>query len=336
MKELEKNLTKIYKDTGLAFFGNIIGLFLSFLSITVMARILTKEDYGTFYLGFTIFQIAFTVASLGLSDGIARYIGFFAGKKDEKKVKAVVYAGVKLSILSSLIFSFLLFIFSEELSKTFNNPKLLSVLEIFSLSLPFFIFSNIVASIYRGFEDIGFKVKYIDVLQNSSRLVFILVALFISPTLYSLTLAFSLPFFALGIISIFKLRGLLFRVPGMERELILFSLPLLFSSIMGLIMSWSDTVMLGYFRSSEEVGLYNTANPLARFLSVVLFSLVLIYVPIASKLIASDKIAELKDIYKIMTKWITIAALPLFYLFLFYPSDVISLLFGKKYVEASL
>ena len=49
-------------------------------------------------------------------------------------------------------------------------------------------------------------------------------------------------------------------------------------------MSWIDTIMLGYFKSAEVVGVYNAVYPLVGFLSLVIASMGFVYVPVTSKL----------------------------------------------------
>ena len=45
------------------------------------------------------------------------------------------------------------------------------------------------------------------------------------------------------------------------KELTSYSWPLLFNSFLILVISWIDTIMLGYFKSASDVGIYNAAMP---------------------------------------------------------------------------
>jgi hypothetical protein len=53
---------------------------------------------------------------------------------------------------------------------------------------------------------------------------------------------------------------------SVDKELFTYSFPLLFAGIAGLVMgwTWTDTLMLGYFTSSTNVGIYNAALPTAQ------------------------------------------------------------------------
>jgi len=52
-------------------------------------------------------------------------------------------------------------------------------------------------------------------------------------------------------------------------ELLLFSIPLLGVAMLQMIIAWTDTLMLGYFRLLADVGLYNAALPLAQNIALI-------------------------------------------------------------------
>ncbi|RLI00468.1 flippase, partial [Candidatus Bathyarchaeota archaeon] len=120
------------------------------------------------------------------------------------------------------------------------------------------------------------------------------------------------------------------------KELIMFSAPLMLSGILWFVMTWTDTLMLGYYKTSEVVGLYNAASPLARLIPVFLNSAAFLYPPIVSRLYAQSKINEMKRVYQILTKWIFLLTLPVFSVMFLFPEATINFFFGAKYVPAAL
>jgi O-antigen/teichoic acid export membrane protein len=104
---------------------------------------------------------------------------------------------------------------------------------------------------------------------------------------------------------------------------------------LNMIISWTDTLMLGYFKTAEVVGLYNAANPLAQLISVPLAALALIYIPIATGLYSKNLMAELRRNYTILTKWIVFLTLPIFLVLCLFPEAVLNLLFGSTYIAAA-
>ena len=93
--------------------------------------------------------------------------------------------------------------------------------------------------------------------------------------------------------------------------------------------------MLGLFKTSQEVGLYNVARPLANFISVPLGAMALIYIPVTSGLYAQRLIPEMRRNFSILTKWLCSATLPLFLILFLFPETVLSFLFGITYIPAA-
>jgi O-antigen/teichoic acid export membrane protein len=102
-----------------------------------------------------------------------------------------------------------------------------------------------------------------------------------------------------------------------------------------MILLWTDTLMLGHFKTTEVVGLYNAANPVSHFVFTPLVALQLIYVPVASGLYARDSVVELRQSYTLVTRWAVHIALPLLLMVLFFSEQILSLFFGTDYINAS-
>lgn len=103
-----------------------------------------------------------------------------------------------------------------------------------------------------------------------------------------------------------------------------------------MVMSWTDTLMLGYFKTPEVVGVYNAALPLASILATVTASIGFLYVPIISQLYSKNQMQEIERSYAISTKWCFIGTLPLFFIFFLFPEIVLNLLFGSRYICAAI
>ena len=87
MSELaSESLQKIAKGTTIVFIGTMIGLLLGFVSRVILVRFTTQAEYGVYSLAFTVVSIFATISTLGLSEGSARYIAYFRGKKDDETV----------------------------------------------------------------------------------------------------------------------------------------------------------------------------------------------------------------------------------------------------------
>src|SRR5699024_4789750 len=74
---------------------------------------------------------------------------------------------------------------------------------------------------------------------------------------------------------------------------------------------------------------YGYGYPLAAGLPVVLSVFGFLYMPLASRLDEDDNREEVDRVYKVTTKWIYIAAFPLFLTFVAFPGDLVAAVMGK-------
>jgi O-antigen/teichoic acid export membrane protein len=94
--------------------------------------------------------------------------------------------------------------------------------------------------------------------------------------------------------------------------------------------------MIGYFRSSYEVGVYNVAFILASLILIFVTSMGSLYMPITSKLYIRKQLEELRKIYAISTKWCFVGCFPFFCVLFLFPKLILEFLYGESYIIASL
>ena len=342
---LNETLQKVAKGASIVFVGSVIGIIVAFVARVLIARNYTPEEYGIFSLGFVILSICTIIGTLGLQDGTARQIAYYTGKKDERKINGIISYSLLLGLVAGGILFLLLFFSSSLISeKFFHLPSLSYTLKIFSFAIPFFILLYIFTAIFRGFGSVKEKVIFMDFLRNLLFLLFLLCILWFTPSFKWVVLSFSASIIltlALLLIYIIIKNPPIFSKISIKKvnhstgkELLLFSLPLLFVSILYLIMNWTDTIMLGYFKTADIVGLYNAALPLGQFISVALSSMLFVYMPIVSELHAKNQIYEMKRSYVVLTKWLSAVTFPLAMIFALFPYTVLNFLFGHKYILA--
>lgn len=363
---IDESLTKITKGAGVILIGTALGMLLGFIGRVMLVRYLTPSEYGIFSLGLVFFNIIVVISLFGLYNGTPRYIAYYRSKEDEGRVREVAYASVKITLLASVLLAICLYFTSNLISANFIHDQALTTpLKILAIAIPFFALVTIFSLIFQGFEKATPRV-YFNLIQGILFIALLGLVIALSWSLLGVIYAFVasmiLTFLAFAVYTSRKnplpqppsrressTLTRLFKefwgskkgdndegeTKSVAKELFLFSLPLLGMSILGRIMTWADTLMLGYFMTSDMVGLYNGAVPLARLLQVFLGSFVFLYLPLASQFYARNQIEKLKRIYQVLTKWIFSATLPVFFIFLLFPEAVLNVLFGSSYIEAA-
>jgi len=342
---LDDSLLKITRGAGIAFLGSLVGLLFAFFARVLIARYGTESEYGIFSLALVVLNIGVIVATLGFRTGVSRSIGYARAKDDNRRVQGFISASVWFALASSLVLGAILFLTSDSIAGgIFHEPTLGLPLKIFAAAIPFLTLIYVFVSIFMGFDDIKPTVYFRDILINTLFLLLLLVvALLVLPfhwVFYAYLIALGISCFLLITYTVKRLPspakiGQITLIRPVAKELIIFSLPLLGVAMLNLIIAWADTIMLGLFKTSQEVGLYNVASPLANFISAPLVAMALIYMPVTSGLYAQRLIPEIRRNFSVLTKWLCSATLPLFLILFLFPDIVLSFLFGSSYTLAA-
>ncbi|MBE9594484.1 MAG: oligosaccharide flippase family protein, partial [Proteobacteria bacterium] len=128
-------------------------------------------------------------------------------------------------------------------------------------------------SLFRGFDKVEPNVYFQSILRSVIFILFlggvVLLGLSFFGVLYAYLTSIAITCIAFAVYTIKKLpltpsvkKDAANSINPMGKELLVFSLPLLATAMLNMIMSWTDTLMLGYFKTPDVVGLYNAALPL--------------------------------------------------------------------------
>ena len=342
---LSDSLKKIGRGTGIAMVGMFAALLLQFIARLIIARYGLEANYGIFSLALVILNFAMILACLGLQEGATRYIAYFRGKEEAAKVRGTIAVSLELATAASIIIAVAIFFSAEVIAvNIFHAPDLAPALRIFAIAIPFFTLINILAAIFRGFDKVEpqayFQYSLFNILFLSFVLVVALLDLPFRAIFYAYLAAIVLTFIALAAYTTKKLPQpitLLDRHANISvrKDLFVFSLPLLGAVMLFMIILWMDTLMLGYFKMPEVVGLYNATYPLIYLISAPMATLLLIYTPVATGLYSQNLMAELRRNYTILTKWVVSLTLPIFLVLCLFPEAVLNLLFGAGYIAAA-
>ncbi|MBP1911662.1 flippase [Thermococcus stetteri] len=342
MSEVSQALQKIARGTGIIFAGTVVSMLFGFLSRMIIARYFSTGEYGVFNLALTVLSIALVIATLGFQNSLPREVAVYR-EREPSRVKALISTALIIVAVNSLVLTVLLVILSGEISLIFHDERLLHALKVVAFALPFSALTGVIISTTQGFGRVREKVYFQNIIRPAVWLALVSLMAFLNLPLSSIFWVYVLTqaaTFSAMLLEVFRI-GILTSKAGFHpnREigvkLVKFSVPLMLTGIAGFIMTWTDTLMLGYYESSDVVGLYNAAAPLARLLPVFLNSAAFLYPPIISQLYVQRKMSEMKRTYQILTKWIFLLTLPLFSVMFLFPEATISFLFGSKYVSTS-
>jgi len=337
---LDTSLKKIAKGAGIGFVGGLIVMTLGYLSRMIIARFLGPSDYGLISLALATFSLVVTLSLSGFPTGITRYVSFYRAREDNGRVKGTIISALGILFPLNLIFAFLLFLSAGWISSNiFHVDRLKPILQIFSIAVPFWALKRTLVPSIIGFERLEYQV-YVDILQDSIKLVLVVTLLFFGFGIFGVSCGYVIAFIASPFFAIYYLRRVfppIFDIKStpMYRKLISYSLPLTFAGMASMVLGWTDTFMLGFFKSAYDVGIYNAALPIAQLMRVPLTSLGSLFVPVVTGLYSQGKFENLRDVYTTVTKWVFLLVLPAFLLMMFFAKSILQILFGDEYIVGS-
>ncbi len=338
----QQAFAKVAKGGLLLIVGFITAKLLLFLRQFTIIRLLSPSDYGLFTLGYILATLGILLGNMGLQSGAQRYIAFYMERGDQARARGVIVSSLRLLSISSSLVVLILALLAAPLSRVFDKPEMKTIIWLFTPFVPLSMCAEMLSSFYLGFKRAGVRVFMESMGLNFASLIFILSFLLfyrnMKGAILGLLFAYALVVLA-GLayasrtfpLSLSRTKE---RVP-MGREILAFSLPLFGVYALSFFMEQTDTLMLGHFTTAGLLGIYNAAFVLASSLTLLLAPVHSIFMPVTSGLVAREALAELKDLYRTITKWVFAFTLPLFLIFFLFPRDILGLLFGGDYPGAA-
>ena len=334
-------LVRVATGSVLILLGMLVARACGFLRQFLVIRMLSPASYGLFALSLTIVTIIGTLGSLGLYQGAQRFIAYNMAKDDYAKVKGTIQSSLVMATMASVVVMILAIVFAGPLASFFAKPGLTKIVVIMAPMVPFQIISAMIMAYFLGLHKPAPNMVIQDIGFNAVSVIAILIALLIGRSVYAPAFAMTASALLLLLASLYVFRS---RFPldlkttrafPISKSLIVFSLPLLLTASLYIVMQNTDTIVVGHFLSSAQVGFYNAAFLLMGLIPIFLGAVSIIYLPVATSLRAKSAQAESLRLYRSSTRWLFILTVPLFLTFFLFPAQTLSLLFGGRYVVAS-
>jgi O-antigen/teichoic acid export membrane protein len=340
--KVDAPLRSAVKNSTFVFIGMTSSILLWFASKILIVRNTTKEELGIYSLVIAITGILSIIATLGIQEGVSRYVSLFLGEAKREEADSISKTALKLGILSGMFFFLPLFFIPNIIAGSFfYKIELATPIKVMSFFIPCAVIVSILGGILRGHNVIAPRVFILDIGQPLFFLVLLYIFFFLKQPfisiIYAYVLAILIVLILVGIYT-FKKTGVNLSLKGSKygKELIYFSAPLMIATISGIVLTWCDTIMLGRYTTAEDVGVYNVSISLAKLLTFPLSALEFVYMPIAAGMFIMKQHSELNKTYQILTKWNFSATLPVFFILFFYPEITITFLFDERFISSSI
>lgn len=338
---MNEELTNVVKQSGIVFVGKIISLTFGLLFNFVAARFLGAEVYGKFMYIFAFIGFFPLLAMMGLQQGLVYFIPKFSENQEKNKRNSIVTFSILFVFLISFIISLLVFTNSDFIAENLlNKPELSNLIKFMSPLIIFIALIQLSKGAFQGIKRINYFVFNNDILIPVLKILVLLITILFGLKIFSLVLAFYVATIigAIYLLTGIYKQGLTSRIGLGElsryKELFKFSLPLLLTGYLGLISQKTDIIMIGYYLSEDQVGIYNIAFKIGTLSSFILVAFNTMFAPTISSLYNKSDIGALANMYKVITKWVVAVNLIAFALILLFSEEIMRV-FGSEFIMGS-
>ena len=322
----------VLKNTVWLFTGELISRLLKFFLVIYAARILGAAQWGVFSYVLSFLALFGIFSDFGFNTLITREI---ARNKEENKASylSTVFA---LKMLCTVVAAILLFFVGPLLS---NIPEVKNVIVIIALFFFFESLREFGIALNRAFERME-REAVVNVLTNFSISILGLLFIWRYPSVKNLSIAYLIGTI-IGLVCIiyllrFHLKGILKNFSkNLIRPIMQYAWPFAILSLSGNIMTNTDLLMLGWFKGSEDIGLYSVAQRLTQFLYIIPAILSVALFPSFSKL-AQESRERFNGIFNKIIHFLFILGVPIVAGGILLSTDIILLAFGYEYQAAGV
>lgn len=333
------NITFLARNSVVAF-GIAVGNVIAVLIMNIlMARWMGVEQFGIYSYVMTIVVMLSVVCQMGFNNGVVRFVsGYFSTEKWDR-MRGLIIRSSQIVLISSGIAA-VIGVGLTYLSSTALDPQLTQCLYIGFLTTPFIVFLHLKEHVLRSIKKIAMSVfpsqiiipvlflimitslQYFGKLDVGRAMISNLTATAVALMVTSVYVTKSLPSAVLAVKPVFE-----------TRHWLTVSLPMLFASIMQIILNRTDILMLGALAGMPAVGLYKAAFQISQLNTFTLTAVNQAFAPMISGLWAKKEKKELQHILSLAIFITFMATLPLS-LGIFFGSETILSVYNKEFMTA--
>jgi len=318
----------------------VIGLCLSYVFTILVSRNYGVDAWGVFTLFFALVQICSKIARFGFDKGGVKFIAEYRVQKNTKAIGRFYFFITTIVFVLSFLFSLVIFLNASYIAELFfKDIHAVTYVKYASLVIIPFSITTVNAICLRGLKQIKPAAFLGHPILFALAIIGLLILDFTTVNQEKAIIAFVFSIYLGNIISFI----LWFRKSGvslLDKEdtvqlshIIRVSLPLIFAGSLFLIMGWADSFMLGYFKTTEEVGAYNVISKIARSSSIIIASVDSIFSPKIADFYVNKDYQGLQKLAVYSSKLTFFLTLPIFILICLFPKLILSVFHDSLYGE---
>jgi O-antigen/teichoic acid export membrane protein len=340
--------TRQIRGSSFLLIGRILAMAINQAVQIMIVRYLAQNDYGAFALALSVIALGESIVTFGLDRAVGRFLPIYQEEQRyDKFFGTLVLVGSTVAGFSAALI-LLVYMFQAPLTPILLNDdpviaahamKLLLIMIFLApvqaidtlLVGMFAVLANPRSIFWRKHVLApGLKLLVVLLLIAGGQNVFFLAGGYVAAGAIGAALYIGI------LVQVMRKEGLLaqfnprtIRIPA--REVLFFTIPLLSTDLVYVLMTSMDALLLGYFHGTAEVAAFRAVQPTARLNQTVFTSFALLYTPLAARLFAKKDRDGVNNLYWQTAIWIAVFSFPIFVLTFSLAVPMTVLFYGERY-----
>ena len=332
----------------LVFVAKVMRGLANILLAMIVAHTIGPKGTGDYFLAVTCVLLVSQVAQFGLHQAAIKYFPSLICAGEKEGVVTMFLVMVILTLFFSSIIAIFVYVYGQWLGAVlFHKAQVGQLLRILAPVIVAWALIRFIVSSWQALGDMKGVAIYENIILPYLLIggsIFIMLS---HGTELELAWATSAVYFSVAVMLVARTprviflgidesrRKSVFRITALPvplAEILRFAFPVLAIGIMQQLVVWTDTLMMGIFRTSSEVGIYAAAVRVALVPTLLLYVINTVYAPRISEYCARAEWSNLKDEYKQIVFFMGVITTPIFYCMMLGASWLMRG-FGAEFVE---
>ena len=321
--------------------GKVFTALLGLGANALLARLLTPEDLGAYFLIVAVVTASAIFAQLGLTQTIVRFVAESMGTDQPGRARLAVRISLRIASLSAItVAGIIVFGGGRWVAEQIFHSSIMSQAGGLMASWVFLlVFQELIAEVFRGLHDIRLAVIFGGLMTGLlSTLVFLSFWLLRGQSdIQEIMIVTVIAVCSSVILSSFFLRkklGSFQEQPGNEPRLLdilRVAWPLWITSLVLYLLTQVAVWVMGVFRSPEEVAVYGVAARAVMLIGMPLMIANAVVPPTIAEMNAQRRPRDLESTLRYSASLAGIPALLIFIVFVLFGGAAMRILFGEYY-----
>ena len=343
-----------------AFGGKILVALAGLISSALLARLLTPQALGTYFLAYSILNVGTLLGALGLTGTVVRLVAEGMGLNLFERVRRVISVVLGVGTLGALGVGLAYLLFGDDLAEAvFNAPALAAITGLLAGWLMVSTLQSLLGETFRGFHDIrlasilgsqpGGGTTGVAILALLTTSLLVLWLINGQATLATVVLLAICSSAVSTLVAGWLLHRKVTKLPPQAvdegrkadtkrvlREVLSISWPLLTVTLLTMVNTQGDVWTIGAFLPQGELALYGAANRLVSMVTMPLAIVIAITPPLIAEMYSQGNREDLEHALRNMA---TLTGIPAFLASMgciFFASPILGLVYGNYYREGAL